>query len=61
MCSVHFEMSSNDKIEVESLDQGRSLGSRLWIRGTNVMKGDIIVGQTITIMWEKLKNSMPVK
>ena len=52
---VPFEMSSNDKIEVEWLDPGRSLGKRSWIRRSDVKKGDIIVGRTITVTWGKSK------
>ena len=48
-------MSSNDKIEVEWLDPGRSLGKRSWIRKMDVRKGDIIVGRTITVTWGKSK------
>ena len=48
-------MSSNDKIEVEWLDTGRSQGKRSWIKRTNVKKGDIMVGRTVNAIWGKSK------
>ena len=48
-------MSSNDKIEVEWLDAGRSQGKRSLIKRTNVKKGDITVGRTVSVIWGKSK------